>query len=212
MELFLKKLDDLMHERGLNKHSLADQCGVPYTTIVGLYERGAENARLSTLNKICAFFGVPLDYLAIDTYEKPEDFTPQIPDLPGIIPIQTRRIPLLGDIACGTPCEPCQELDCYVTAGTDVRADFALRANGDSMIGARIHDGDIVFIRSQPTVDDGEIAAVMVDGETTLKRIRHVAGQLLLLPENPAYSPIIATAGQDVRILGKAIAFQSDVR
>lgn len=212
MELFLKKLDDLMRERGLNKHSLADQCGVPYTTIVGLYERGAENARLSTLNKICAFFNVPLDYLAIDTYEKPEDFTPQIPDLPGIIPIQTRRVPLLGDIACGTPSEPCQDFDCYVTAGTDVRADYALRAHGDSMIGARIHDGDIVFIRSQPTVDDGEIAAVLIDGETTLKRVRHVGGQLLFLPENQAYAPIIAAADQDVRILGKAIAFQSDVR
>ena len=74
--VFLQKLDWLMERDGLNKHTLAQQSGVPYTTIVGLYERGAENARLSTLNRLCAFFKVSLDYLAIDDYERPEDFVP----------------------------------------------------------------------------------------------------------------------------------------
>ena len=73
---FLEKLDWLMESRKLNKHTLAQQSGVPYTTIVGLYERGAENARLSTLYKLCAFFDVSIDYLAFDKYEKPEDFSP----------------------------------------------------------------------------------------------------------------------------------------
>lgn len=73
---FLRKLDWLMARDGLNKHTLAQQSGVPYTTIVGLYERGAENARLSTLNRLCAFFNVSLDYLVLDEYEKPEDFVP----------------------------------------------------------------------------------------------------------------------------------------
>ena len=73
---FLHKLDWLMERDGLNRHTLAQKSGVPYTTIVGLYERGAENARLSTLNRLCAFFKVPLDYLAMDEYEKPEDFVP----------------------------------------------------------------------------------------------------------------------------------------
>ncbi len=73
---FLSKLDWLMKRDGLNKHTLAHKSGVPYTTIVGLYERGPENARLSTVNKLCAFFEVPLDYLALDEYERPEDFTP----------------------------------------------------------------------------------------------------------------------------------------
>ena len=65
-----------MKRDGLNRHTLAQKSGVPYTTIVGLYERGPENARLSTVNKLCAFFDVPLDYLALDQYEKPEDFIP----------------------------------------------------------------------------------------------------------------------------------------
>lgn len=214
MELFLKKLDALMREHGLNKHSLADKCGVPYTTIVGLYERGAENARLSTLNKICAYFGVPLDYLAIDGIEKPEDFRPQIPDLPNILPITTRKIPILGTIACGEPIMTDPPFEAYVELGSNVNADFALRASGDSMTGARIQDGDIVFIRSQPTVDDGEIAAVLIDGEATLKRVRHAGTDLVLWPENPAYQPIIVPAGsaKDIRVLGKAVAFQSDVR
>ena len=73
---FLSKLDKMMKQRGLNKHTLAQQSGVPYTTIVGLYDRGAENARLSTLNRLCEFFDVPLDYLVMDEYENPEDFVP----------------------------------------------------------------------------------------------------------------------------------------
>lgn len=73
---FLKKLDWLMERDGLNKHTLAQKSGIPYTTIIGLYERGATNARLSTLNKLCSIFDVPLDYLVYDKYEKPEDFVP----------------------------------------------------------------------------------------------------------------------------------------
>ena len=98
--------------------------------------------------------------------------------------------------------------------GSNVNADFALRAAGDSMVGAFIRDGDIVFIHRQPTVDDGEIAAVLIDGEATLKRVRHVGTDLVLWPENPSYQPIIVPAGsaKDIRVLGKAVAFQSDVR
>lgn len=73
---FLDKLDMLMSRRSLNRHTLAQQCGLPYTTIIGLYERGLENARVSTIDKLAGFFGVPLDYLAYDEYDEPEDFHP----------------------------------------------------------------------------------------------------------------------------------------
>lgn len=72
----LEKLDRLIDSHGLNKHTLAKKCGVPYTTIVGLYERGTDKARLSTIQKLCDYFEVPMDYLVYDKYEKPEDFTP----------------------------------------------------------------------------------------------------------------------------------------
>lgn len=92
-----------------------------------------------------------------------------------------------------------------------LRCDFALRVRGDSMIGARIHDGDLVFIRSQDDVDDGEIAAVVLNDEATLKRVYHIKNGLQLLSENPRYAPMIFTLDEcdSIRILGKAVGFQS---
>lgn len=99
---------------------------------------------------------------------------------------------------------------------TDIRADFCLRACGDSMINARIYDGDIVFIREQPMVEKGEIAAVIINDEATLKRVYYYPEQnkIILNPENPAYEPFVYVGEElnSIRILGKAIAFQSDVR
>lgn len=128
-----------------------------------------------------------------------------------IFPIKTQRIPLLGKIACGEPIFADQERDQYIFADEDIKADFALQAKGDSMINARIYDGDIVFIRSQPIVNDGEIAAVLIDDEATLKRVYIEDDRITLVAENPKYKPIIIAENdhQNVKILGKAIAFQS---
>lgn len=104
----------------------------------------------------------------------------------------------------------------YVDAGTDVKADFCLKAKGDSMINARIMDGDVVFIRRQPVVENGEIAAVAIDDEATLKRFYRDGntGTITLVSENPAYAPMVFTkeSQKNVCILGKAIAFQSYVK
>lgn len=187
--------------RDMTQAHLARLLNVAPST-VGMWEAGKREPDLEMIESLADVFNVPMASLAVGPQHLPLD----------LLPLETHRVPLLGGIACGSPCDPPAEFESYVTAGSNVRADYALRAHGDSMIGARILDGDIVFIRSQPVVNDGEIAAVVIDGETTLKRVRHVSGQLVLLPENPAYAPIIASATQDVRILGKAIAFQSDVR
>ena len=133
-----------------------------------------------------------------------------------VFPIKTHKIPLLGDIACGEPIFASEDNESYVLAGTDIRADFCLRACGDSMINARIYDGDIVFIREQPMVEKGEIAAVIINDEATLKRVYYYPEQnkIILNPENPAYEPFVYVGEElnSIRILGKAIAFQSDVR
>ena len=101
-------------------------------------------------------------------------------------------------------------------AGTNIHADFCLKAKGDSMIGARIYDGDIVFIRKQEMVDDGEIAAVLIGDEATLKRVQYnpEENELLLFAENPKYKTMRYTGEElnHIRILGKAVAFQSDIR
>lgn len=124
------------------------------------------------------------------------------------------NVPLVGTIACGTPILAEQNIEGDVSAPDHVHADFALRCQGDSMINARIFDGDIVYIRQQETVDDGEIAAVLIDDEATLKRVHLYEDHVVLEPENPQYRPLVYW-GIDmnaVRILGKAVAFTSIVR
>lgn len=130
--------------------------------------------------------------------------------------IETKKFPLLGNIACGEPIFADQEFELYVEAGANIQADFCLKAKGDSMIGARIYDGDIVFIRKQNMVDDGEIAAVLIGDEATLKRVYYdrEAGVLSLFAENPQYRTMRFSGSEleTIRILGKAIAFQSDIK
>lgn len=126
---------------------------------------------------------------------------------------RTKRIPLLGKIACGNPITAIENPEQYVDVPEFVSADFALTCAGDSMINARIFDGDVVYIRKQNTIDNGEIAAVMIDGEATLKRVYFQNGVMLLRAENPTYPPIIITDSdlEGVQILGKATHFVSRV-
>ncbi|SHK80474.1 repressor LexA [Hespellia stercorisuis DSM 15480] len=134
-----------------------------------------------------------------------------------IYPIELKRFPLLGEIACGVPKFANEDRESYVMAGTDIDADFCLKAKGDSMVNARIQDGDIVFIKQQDIVENGEIAAVVVnnDSEATLKRFYYYKekAMMILRAENPQYEDQIYTEEElnQVHILGKAVAFQSDV-
>lgn len=133
---------------------------------------------------------------------------------PNIRPIGTQRFPVLGSVACGEPVYMDEQRELYVDSTISVQADFVLIAKGDSMINARIHDGDIVFIHKQDIVENGEIAVVAIDDEATLKRFYKYADMVVLRAENPAYKDFIFTPEdhKDVRILGKAVAFQSDVK
>lgn len=133
-----------------------------------------------------------------------------------LYPIETQSIPCLGEIACGKPTYANENKELYIKVGTKINADFCLIAKGDSMIGARIFDGDLVFIRKQEMVDNGEIAAVIINDEATLKRVYYYPdkGKLILQAENPKYEPLMYVGEElsGIRILGKAIAFQSDVK
>lgn len=144
------------------------------------------------------------------------DDTAPAPPYSNIHPIATRRFPVLSSVACGEPILMQEEREVYVDASVNIKADFVLIAKGDSMTGARIYDGDIVFIRQQPEVENGEIAAVGIGDEATLKRVFWYANKTLLVlrAENPEYKDMefSGDALKDVRIFGKAVAFQSDVR
>ena len=125
-----------------------------------------------------------------------------------------RKIPLVGTIACGEPILAEENIEEYVGIPKHIKADFALICKGDSMINARIFDGDVVYIRQQDTVENGEIAAVLIDNEATLKRVRLFDDHISLEPENPMYKPFVYWNEEmnSVRILGKAVAFTSAVR
>lgn len=131
-----------------------------------------------------------------------------------------KKVPLLGNIAAGAPILAEDHIEEYIAISVDVKADFALRVQGDSMIDANIHDGDIVFIHQQPTVENGEIAAVMLidpdtsDGCATLKRVYKTPDGMQLVPENRNYAPIIVNRenGEGAKILGKATYYITEAR
>jgi repressor LexA len=133
----------------------------------------------------------------------------------GLMPVKVRRFPMLGEIACGKPIFADEDKESVVMADMDIKADFCLRAKGDSMINARIHDGDIVFIREMPIVDNGEIAAVVIDDEATLKRLYYDRPNnvLQLVAENPRYAPLVFRGEEldHIRVLGKAVYFMSSL-
>ncbi len=207
-KVFVKNIQRYLEEKDFTQRELAEFVGVSNTT-VNNWVNGYSMPRMNKVDLICSFFGISRSDLL-------EDRPPTLYDTyDNIMPIKTKKVPLLGEIACGEPIYADQDFESYVEVGTDIRADFALRASGDSMIGARIKDGDIVFVRKQDIVDPGEIAAVIIEGEATLKRVYYQEGsRLILQAENSAYPPMVYEADKlnQITILGKAIAFQSDVR
>lgn len=114
--------------------------------------------------------------------------------LPGYIPISKRKIPLLGTVAAGEPIFADENIEEYLPIDDTIHADFALHVKGNSMIGANIYDGDIVLVRKQNDVDDGQIGIVLKDDEATMKRVYHGKDHLTLIAENPDYPPIICSA------------------
>lgn len=198
---------------GLTMLEVANKVGVSEAT-VSRWESGfIANMKRNHIAKLAQTLNIdPTIIIKGDNYTNiREDTTALINTYDNILPVTTKKIPLLGEIACGEPIFANEEHEYSVEASTDIQADFALKAKGDSMINARINDGDIVFIRKQDDVDDGEIAAVIIDDEVTLKRVYKQENGVTLVAENPKYKPFVFTE-QDavtINILGKAIAFQS---
>ena len=193
---------------GISAEYLAEKLGVSPATIYR-YEKGdIEKMPIDILKPLSALLHTEPAALMGWVEAQDEAIPDNILPLPKMI-----GVPLLGPIACGDPILAAQNIEAIMPMPEGVRADFCLRCRGDSMIGARIRDGDLVYIRQQPTVDDGQIAAVLIGEEATLKRVYHNGGALILQAENPAYKPIVISgAGEaDVRVLGLAVAFTSEV-
>lgn len=190
----------------ISRDSLSKVTSIPVNTLKRI-EDGTNKKKLDInyINAIATVLGVSAN--CILTGEDPES------NAKNTIPLRTKQIPLLGTIAAGQPIYADEDIKYCLQVTDDIDADFCLKVKGDSMINARIHDGDIVFVRKQPDVLDGEIAAVLIDDEATLKRVYKMPGRVQLRAENPKYAPMdfYESEGKNVTILGKAIAFQSNI-
>lgn len=217
MATFAERLRSLRQEKGWSQQRLADNLKLSKSS-VNMYERGEREPGFETMEAIADLFNVDMNYLYGRTDVKIADpivwntdsslAQSSIP--PGFIPMPPmRKVPLVGSIACGTPILAQQNIDGSVDAPEDIRCDFALRCKGDSMIDAGIHDGDAVYIRIQPEVENGEIAAVRIGEEATLKRVYYDGTTLTLMPANASFAPMVYTGPQldDVHIEGRVVGW-----
>ena len=122
------------------------------------------------------------------------------------IGIVRKSVPIIGSIACGERVTPDTTPEGYADLPDGVRADFALRCKGDSML-PTLRDGDLVLIRAQPEVEPGQIAAINIDGETTLKHVYRQAEGIALIAENPEFAPVYISADADIIIHGLAVGY-----
>lgn len=197
-----KRREDL----GMSQTKLAELSGYADKTMISKIEKGNVDLSQSKIMAIAkALKTTPRALMGWDD---------DLPDYPNIRPVSTRSFPVLGSVSCGKPILMTEERSVQIDATDDLRADFVLIARGDSMIGARIHSGDVVFVRKQDTVDNGQIAVVAIDDEATLKRFYKYNELIVLRAENPAYPDIEIRPedGKQVHVLGLAVKFQSAIK
>jgi len=199
-------------EQKLTLLEVANAIGVQEAT-VQRYESGIiKTLKQDTIAKLANVLNTTPSFLmGWDSVENCDNLT-----FNNLVSISKKRFPVLGEIACGKPIVANEQRELYIEVGTDVQADFCLIAKGDSMINARIQDGDIIFVQACEMVENGEIGVVVIDDQATLKRVYYdrEKGQLILSAENPLYPPLIFT-GEDlnsIRILGRAVGFQSSLK
>lgn len=214
---FIEQLRKARLRIGKTQQQIADELGVTKSTYCG-YETGKRQPDVQKIKHLAKILNTSPDVLletAFTSNETKKDPFEDLWDKVGISPISKKQLPILGNAACGEPTFAEQNFQGYVSVDADIPADFCLYAKGDSMVNARIHNGDIVFVRKQDIVDDGEIAVVLVEDDTTIKRVYYDRdnGTLTLVPENPAFKVMRYHGEQlnQIRILGKVIAGQYNV-
>lgn len=220
MDVFKERLVEAMTLRGMRASDLARHTGLSKARI-SQYVNGKFIPKSDAILLIAEALQVSELWLmgkttAMSSGADTSLPRPQISCPENVAPLRLCRYPILGEIACGLPILAEEDPEGgYVTAA-ETTADFCLTAKGDSMIGARIFDGDEVFIQQTDLVNNGEIAAVVVDNEATLKRVYYYPEdeKLILTAENPAFPPMVFVGEElaAIRILGRAVAFQSKVR
>lgn len=204
----------LREQKGMTQEELATKLGYKSKSSVAHIEKGRDIPR-SMVVTLADILGTTPAYLMGWEDKTPDPLSELIQKYDNINPVKLKRFPMLGEIACGEPVFADEEREHYVMADMDINADFCLTTKGDSMINARIYEGDIVFIKEMPLVENGDIAAVIIDDEATLKRVYYYPddNMLQLVAENPKYKPLVYQGEElnHIRILGKAVYFMSAV-
>lgn len=173
---------------------------------VSTWEADIKTPRMGAVEKMATYFGVPKSAILDDVYPSPASVPPGFEPLPKMV-----KRPLVGSIACGEPITAEENIEDYVDVPETVQCDFCLRCKGDSMIDAGIYDGDVVYIHITPQVENGQIAAVRIDGEATLKRVfwDESSQTLTLLAENRNFAPLVYTGPilETVHVEGRAVGY-----
>lgn len=208
MSSFAQRLNEAMEAKGIKAVELSEMTGIS-APLISRYRNGKHEAKQTGVFHLAKALGVPPAWLmGLDVPVENEYSFGNVVPVPDM-----NKIPLVGQIARGTPILAEQNIEREVDIPSGIRADFALTCKGDSMIEARIADGDIVYIRQKPEVENGQIAAVLVGEEATLKRVFVHEDVLQLVPCNSKYQPTVYIRKQlrDVRILGLAVGFTSSL-
>lgn len=184
----------LRKRHGYSQAMLARKLNINQASI-SLWESGKTNPDTGTLVELAKLFDVSLDFLTSDEPRRELDS----------IAIRKNAVPIIGNIACGERVTPDTNPQGFADLPDGVHADFALRCKGDSMT-PTLFDGDLVLIRQQPEVENGQIAAVNVNGETTLKHVYRQSHGLLLTADNANFPPVFVPAGQDGEIIIHGLA------
>lgn len=196
-------------EHGLSQAELGKIAGVS-DKAVSTWELGLKTPRMGAVEKMANYFGITKSAI-VDDAPMTSLQKPVVP--PGFMPMpEMVQVPLIGSIACGTPITAEQNVERIVCVPSKWRSTFTLTCKGDSME-PRIHDGDLVAIRKQPEVENGEIAAVRIGEEATLKHVYLHENFIELRPENPAFNSIILSREDmnTVVIEGKAVGLCRDI-
>lgn len=199
-------------ELGLTVEELAHKMGYKDKSSISKIENGKADIPQSKIAAFADALETTTAYL-MGWEERPGPSQPTqkatIP--PGFIPMPKMvKVPLVGSIACGTPILAEQNIEKIVDVPENIRCDFSLTCHGDSMEGAGIHDRDVVYIRIQPEVENGEIAAVRIGEEATLKHFHRQGDTVMLLADNAAVCPPMVYTGpqlNEIRIEGRAVGF-----
>lgn len=200
MDIWLK-IKNRRNELGLTLKEVAKALGVSESTVQRYETSEIKNMGIDKVEALANILKVTPEYLMGWSDEK-GDYSSY-----DLLPIIKRKIPVLGNVHCGTPKYANQE---YIDlVDTDVNADFALIAEGDSMTDVGIQDKDLVFVRRKPIVDNGKIAVVLIGEEAAIKRVHKTGGTLILSPANQNYEPLIfdSSSVEDIKILGEVIAY-----